>query len=864
MDINGTNVHPGISNQEYELPRMWTITVCPIDEFKSIMNNILNAEPESVAINPANTNYEDATPAETTGSKLMSFWPRLGQIDSDIKEFLSRPVKIYVGTTTDADFHLSPMQLFCSNPTVSRKLANYHYIRATIAIRYSEIAIPFVYGCRQIAAVPMATDVTSRYINAYDLNHLNCIYTNPSTTSSYEMRLPFLWRYPYQTVNIDALSTTNNWSLKINNVVPYRRSDSATVPANSVSIYAWLEDVELDGTIPTNVIYQSEYKGVISEPASIFADAASTLSKIPVLAPLTRPVEHASKMLAQFSKALGFSKPIQLEPPAPYFNNPDHNMAVSTYLDSCQKLTIDPKQSVTVGTGMFDNSMGDNLAFGNFFKKEAYVWQFPWTTGNVVGSVLLNTPVTPAIASPAGLNFFSLPPCGIPILPFRFWRGGMRYRFRVVCSSFHRGRLRFFWSPYQLDVSSEGVWNQVQSVVVDIESETEVVIDVNYAFRDHYKRAVFQTPQSHDGDNTCNGYLYCRVSQELTAPLSSADCVVLMYASALDDMEVAGKSGLNMRMFHLFPNSTITPAPLTTSVATWPNEPTLGSPAIDPSYQSMQVKPKSKHATFNIKAPSDFNAQLNSGQRITSFRELNRSYQLWEVNTLPTSTGNHVSYISFPPNLLLPGGVVTTPSSVGLRLYDNSLTVCTSIFRFMRGSLRWKIVFNCDVSGMTFKVELIRQPSMAGYRLGGTYTMGAYPTNGNALSQNANNGIAIVTDGHTITFEIPYENYSSWISLPNTGTFAAGYNNALLSVYNANANVTAPNLTYSAYVSAGEDLDFGVPVGYGRAYLYDVFRTVSLLAPEEGVGVEETKIDEKENSNELQEIIIYKPPELPG
>lgn len=474
---------------------------------------------------PVLTQFDDVLPPDVSGQVALPK-VKLGAADVDLNNFLSRPVKIYSAVTTAADFSIDPWNLFLTNPAVARRVTNYRYIRATICIRYSESAMPFIYGCRQICTIPFNSNQETRYVNSTDYSHLNCSYTNPSVQSAYEMKLPYHGPHRYYVIkDLQTTSVSGNlWRVAVNNIVPYRRCDSPTTPNTTCSIHAWLEDVELAVPIATDsalaVTYQSEYSGVISHPASVVSNAASILSKVPVLAPYTDPISRASGMLAKMAHTFGFSRPVQLEAPAPVYNNVDNNMCVSTYMDTAQKLTLDPKQGVTVGTADYDTSKGDNLAFANFTKKETLLTTVFWTQAQSIGTNLKIIPVNPCTLGNDSTAFprASLTGVGVAAMPFRFWHGTIKFRIKMVASAYHRGRIRIYWSPTLLNGNTESIFNQLESHVVDVTS-SDTVITVGYAAREYYRSVIYHDSTGTGNDIANNGYLYVRVSQELNAPV---------------------------------------------------------------------------------------------------------------------------------------------------------------------------------------------------------------------------------------------------------------------------------------------------------------------------------------------------------
>lgn len=788
----------------------------------------------STNFNPSLVEFEDSK--ETIVSSLSTAAPSytVGPADGDLAKFLSRPIKILSGATNDSTtFLLNPFKNYLANPSVKAKIKNFQLIRATLCVRYSENAIPFVYGCKQLAAIPYYSSTDTRFSNIYANSHNQCQYTNPAVGNPIVFRLPYINNVPYYEIRNIELQTTNGfmWHIKMFDVKAYARSDSATVPNTSYSVHAWLEDVELAIPLATDAVYQSEYKGVISTPATIVGNAAKTLSAIPILKPFTQPVEHASAMISSFAKNFGFSRPVQLEPPVPIMINADHNMAISTYVDNCQKLTVDPKQGVMVDTAMIDGSDMDPLAFSSFTKRETLLDTFVWTQADAIGTFLKQIPVTPA-AVRGDVNALNLPAVAIPAIPFKYWHGSMKYRIKIISSTYHRGRMRVYWSPTLLNFSAltEDIFNQLESKVIDIESNKEVEIDVFWGKSIPWEQIRF-IPNVLNVTNTgqtntfVNGFLYFRVSQTLSAPLSTADALVMVFIRGGDDLEFAVRSSRNIGYFHLFQRyqyGVISDRSIVGQI------PDFGAPTLPTAhqYQSELQFETSTSMSFNSKNSITDLTDYTMGQRITSFRDLAKTWWLWESRNIGLIAEPNVYRITFPSVPFIPGGNSWgTPSAgTGMRLFDSPITLMNQIFGYYKGGIRYKIVFDTlNVDMLQVEASICRPGNNATY--GGhtgyhTQDVGANQT----ISQFDNYGMAVVKSGNSITFEIPYEYHLSFYTLPNIFNVNAFANHVAIRIFTPPSNLAnSDQLHYRCYVSLAEDSNYGLYRGLGTCYMYSVF-----------------------------------------
>jgi len=128
------------------------------------------------------------------------------------------------------------------------------------------------------------------------------------------------------------------------------------------------------------------------------------------------------------------------------------------------------------------------------------------------------------------------------------------FRYRFICSKFHRGRAIIQWDPVA-DISTvANAANQAFTKVVDISETTDVEIEVPYLQSTAYK----ETPLYNNGGNLANtytatttggtsgysnvihnGYLTVKCLTAQTSPVNSADIKILLSVRGGPDLEFA-------------------------------------------------------------------------------------------------------------------------------------------------------------------------------------------------------------------------------------------------------------------------------------------------------------------------------------
>lgn len=775
-----------------------------LESHKSVEENATEAPITGAVL----TSFVDDAPAISTGEKIL-MRQSLGAIDTSILEFFSRPLKIYTGTNNAfTEISIDVFALYFMNPAVVRKLANYQYIRCTLNLRYSEAYNPYIYGRRYLVNIPNSTYKDYDFPGYTVLKHC-CI--NPTKANTYEMVLPFEKVYgTYYTIPSLITGTGVESTCKLFQPVPYDNSNGGAVDG-TYSIHAWLTDVELAVPVGSGTLQSGgmkEYKGMISAPATAISSAAKTLSTIPILKPFMGPIEQAAGMVAKIAVLFGFSKPTNLEAPAPYLWNSDYNSFISASVDPAQRLTLDGKQALAVSTVQYDGESGDNMAFESIIKRDMVVVDEVWTTAYTNDTVLFYIPVTPFIYTPIAANEITLPPVAEVASMFKYWRGSIKFSVSIIASKFHKGRLRFFWSPTRYTIPfTEPISNLVESYIIDINTETDVEFTVHYtAAVPYYKLSPLSMNTAH-AEAANPGYFYCLIHQELTAPDSTKDAHVYVSISS-EESEFGTPTNLYQNFFLVQPKPESS-VELSANVSVYPFIQNTWPP--NPSYQSgalteYAVKPN-KYA-FNEKSQFADANKLHLGESILSFRTLCKSYMFCERATFPIDAAmltDYWSYLSFSPYPKMQGLSPASTGIVGLISPRTPLVNLMNSFRYHKGSIRYKIVFNSTENIYEARVCRVRGNGVARY--GGT------DTGMDVMGRYFLQGVAIDRKNNSIQFEIPYQEQRSMrrnFFLYENLNFDSGFDLGMVAV---NRKPGDYFLEADVYMSIGEDFNVMYYIG---------------------------------------------------
>merc|ERR1711972_757223 len=176
--------------------------------------------------------------------------------------------------------------------------------------------------------------------------------------------------------------------------------------------------------------------------------------------------------------------------------------------------------------------------------------------GDVPETLLWNCFVTPLLFDARSASMFQnieqhYTPMAWTTLPFKHWRGSINYRFQIVASSFHKGRIKVVYEPY-LSVGGATEYNTQYTQVIDLAKERDFTVTINwgqeYSFLDrgdfhspHLPDAVpFDTnPLTSARHGAANGIIMVSVVNDLTTPSAIlSDVAILVSVSAGDDYEV--------------------------------------------------------------------------------------------------------------------------------------------------------------------------------------------------------------------------------------------------------------------------------------------------------------------------------------
>lgn len=564
-----------------------------------------------------------------------------------LSEFLSRPAKILTFTWNESDaigttHQLSPWQQFFSQTAILNKLTNYAWLKCDLKIKIMVNASPFYYGAMIASYFPMLNfraetiiqDAGTRWLIPTSQRPHAWIY--PQNNEGAEMTLPFFWKANW----LSTLVQQDFYDMGILNFINYTLLSSANGISGTgvtVTVYAWAENVVVSG--PTaGLIMQAkdEYgTGPVSSVASAVATMAQALSAIPVIGKYATATQVGASAIAKVSSSLGFSNPPVIADTMPLQPTPFPVLASTEQSHPIQKLTIDPKNELSVDPGVAGLKPVDELSISHLVQRESYLTTVTWATSAAADTILFQTAVTPVMfdmdASTNNL-LYQVPMCWVAQM-FQFWKGDVIFRFRFVCSQFHRGRIRISYDPSGNATQNIGTTAVTQSTVfneiIDLTKDTNVEVRVPYnqalawckTFQptapSQIPWTISSTPSFDHTPGITNGTLNMRVLNALTAPVASSTIQCLVSVRGADNCEFAGPIDV-FRRYSTFAAQSLDEY-----------EQTVSSEIIAGTAPSM---------------PSKARYLVNHGEHLTSLRQVLRRYSIARYDSWQTASPAVLSY----------------------------------------------------------------------------------------------------------------------------------------------------------------------------------------------------------------------------
>ena len=811
--------------------------------------------------------------------------------DADLGSFLGRPIKIkefqWAPESTKLFETFNPWTEFFSNVDVLQKINRYRNLRCNLRMKMLLNGNSFYYGRALVSYNPFLVDdkvTMNRAFFEQDLvgaSQKPHFMLDPTTSQGGEMMLPFLW--PENHLDI----TKPNWHedmglVTIHDFDVLRHANGGTDPI-TVTVFVWAENVAL--SVPTTVQAQSGIAdrqlddfgfptydeqaggmkkkgsskkmnnmgssdefvkdGVISKPASAIVKAANALSMIPVIAPYAKATAMVASQIGQVAKIFGYSRPQVLSDTQPYVPRFMGNLSNTDTPENVVKLSVDSKNELTIDTRVMGLGGEDELAIAAIAQRPSFWQQFDWPESATTDSLLASMVVNPGLARVLSADpVYEIHPTALAFAagPFETWQGSIKFRFNIVCSEYHRGRLRIVYNPKTNNVGPVA-YNQVYSTIVDISEDRDFEYEVKWTDVKAWNKCVGTTQiQYYDtfsttagvtaGEDLDNGSLSVYVVNELATPSTTGAAVkVQVWVSGGEDIAFAVPTATKLGSVSYFKEqSHIAPYVPQSDEALAVSTDASNSPDCSNEIQTFGS---------NSDMLKDDNQYLvYQGERVVSFRDLLRRYN-YHTSYWPASVGTGTRmvtmnitdfpfYRGYDPNgpdegLNASGGIVSYT-------FCNStlLNYLTPAYVMRRGGLRHKVLLTDKyIGGHTGSLGVAR------HNLRGTTNFNSFFALDNTnVSQrkriflqtlrSALGGTAVtpVANNPCLEYETPfYTAGQRFVPARNTDYYNKYSMGHQLST-EILASAASENTRIDKYISTAEDFQLGLFIGAPVYYAY--------------------------------------------
>lgn len=765
--------------------------------------------------------------------------------DTSLGSWLERPLEIAnISWTTGGTVNeiLDPWDLFLSDPRNINKIAYFNNMKCDgLCVKFLLNGGPFFYGRLMASYLPfdsysnsIVRDNTSFYtgtaptipecLNTH--SHRPHLLIDPSTSQGGCFQLPFLW--PYNWISIPTSEWQHLGKLSLQSFGDLGTAGGITSATIKIKVFAWLVNPRLSApttslpTLPAQSTAGDEYVGMFSKPASAVARVAGKLTEMPVIGSYARATQMGAGAMASIAKLFGFSRPTMIGPLDVVRPTFVADIATVDKPEYVFKITTDSKQELSISPDICGLSTEDPFSIAGLVGRETYLGSASWLVSATEGTNLFSSLVTPMlyktyIPPTYTLNASLLNTAmSYGAFPFRYWKGNIKFRFQLIASQYHRGRVKIVYDIAAAPISTKT--NALYSRIIDITEMTDFVVTIGW----NSPRIMLE--MMHNGElvenwasnglafapsaDYHNGSLSMFVENELMVPIPgiSADVQWLVWVS-MENPVFNEPTGAIDRFT--------------------PNAPFVATSGEEVMTESFNIGDMSQDPNIN---------QVVFGETITSFRALLKRYTNYlycDGAAASTSLKNfwHITIRDYP---LYPGkdsaGINTTSTAVATNfVYMTLINYLGMAHSMYRGGIKWKSLL---INGNQYvtSLEFDRYP---GKTASTNLLSSAYSTAGSSItpyeyrqfvsSSILGKVLTIAPGNNFLEVEAPFWYPERFLSPKNLRTNGVTSNAVRFSLPHFNGGTVRVQM--SLYCAAAEDFQLYMYTGPPQLWLssYNVY-----------------------------------------
>lgn len=507
-----------------------------------------------------------------------------------------------------------PWHLFLNNATIKRKVDNYKFITGNLHLKFVINATNMLAGLARVTYHPLAgltpdsVPVLSSSADLIPLSQRPYVDLFPQENSAGEIMLPYFYYKNW-------LDLTSAQDLKdMGEIRPiliasliHAQNLASTI---TVTCYAWMENVQIAGPThglavqsssqiryegatenmtasaapakkstaksesksetktetkpepkpkakpkvefsqPTNDEYG---QGPVQKTATAIAGIGAAAAAVPVLAPFATATAAVATGVSWVASLFGWTNVPVIDDVRPYKSLTHHTLASAFIGEPVEKLTLDPKNELTVDPRTVGLDGTDELAISNIVERESFLTQTLIDGSMTAGTVVMSAGVAPFLWDIVdnGLDteaVYSTPMGHLQHL-FNHWHGDLIFTFQFIHTKFHKGRLRITWDPSADIVTNSDTTTTSITKIIDLGQSDKVELRVPYLQATPWldcRKDLVSTPlfspntisstiTDHNISGATNGTISVRVLNPITGPASPTYVGIVMYVRAAEN-----------------------------------------------------------------------------------------------------------------------------------------------------------------------------------------------------------------------------------------------------------------------------------------------------------------------------------------
>nr|WPR18133.1 MAG: capsid protein [Crogonang virus 161] len=659
----------------------------------------------------------------------------------ELAQFLSRPVliKTHVWNQTDSFKTTSswdPWYLFFNSAPIKSKINNYSYISCTLKLKFIINASPFYAGAMCFTYCPLKAYCGENIIADAAGGELVLfsqrpkVWVFPQTCEGGEITLPFFYHKNWLDLT-DSQDVKDMGSITPCLFAPLISANGTTGTSVVINVYAWAEDVKLHAPTTKLALQSDEFDYKPSQIASAVSKGASALSRIPLIGPYMKASSTVMSKFANFASSIGYTNVPNMKEVS-YFKNTafPHNSSCEVSVPT-DRSCVDPKNELTLDPRTVGLDGTDELEIAYLASKETYIGTAVLSSTDPIDKLTLVARVTPELGfQNSAIDPVQYPPMGYLSTMFGAWRGDIIFRFKFICTRFHKGRVRITFDPTN-DISIVVPdYTTVFNDVIDIGADQDIEVRVPYSQGTTFLRTSGNTNNYNfaggalaPANDYANGLLTMRVVNPLSGPQATSSISVLVFARAAENIEFA------------FPDVRVNGTPTASNFQ-------LQSQELQYPVTARQIICGNKATT------GDPNKYLSHyGESIKSLRPLiHRLAHQYSLSSTLSNSNTHVLVNQYSNRRPLYGGFIPTN---GLWVANKTLSAGTTSYNYVRTGFIQLIsmMFVGERGSITHSFNL-EQPTTAKCssvqvkRYSGTLGTGSYNVSDTIPTANYNNGVS--------------------------------------------------------------------------------------------------------------------------